>query len=119
MCYSKNPEPSSDILSYHEFALIMPLATSIPFTPRSSALRTSLLSTIPAPQITPVAVEYSDTNFTESSITFGFYFETAFLEPINSGGSIAIKFGLNLASSAASLDVLAHRTETIFNSLNL
>ncbi len=68
--------------------MIIPLATRIPFDPSSNAFATSSPETIPAPQSSFVFVFF--TAFAAFAINSGFSLETAFPEPISSGGSIAI-----------------------------
>ena len=75
------------------FALIIPLATRIPFDPNSIAFDTSSPDTIPAPQSNSVLFFELLTMLAAFAINSGFSLEIAFPEPINSGGSIAIKSG--------------------------
>jgi len=72
------------------FALIIPLATRIPFDPNSNAFATSSPETIPAPQSSFVLFFALFTACAAFEISSGFSLETAFPEPISSGGSIAI-----------------------------
>ena len=70
--------------------MIAPLATRIPLDPNSFALEISSPEIIPAPQSNFVLFSASFTALTALMINSGFSFETAFPDPINSGGSIAI-----------------------------
>ena len=97
-----NAEARSNSFSDQLFAFTTLLATSMPSAPNSRALITSLLSVIPAPQIILVEIEFFASACKESVIINGLTFETAFPEPINSGGSTAIKFGYRSANSATS-----------------
>ena len=72
----------------------MPLATRIPFDPNSIDSATSSPDTIPAPQSNFVLFFESFTILAAFCIRSGFSVDIAFPEPINSGGSIAIKSGL-------------------------
>ena len=71
----------------------MPLATKIPFDPNSIDFATSSPDTIPAPHSSFVLFFELFTILAAFSIRSGFSLDTAFPEPINSGGSIAIKSG--------------------------
>ena len=81
---------NSSIILVQFFALTIPLATNIPTDPRSIAAETSSPETIPAPQSNFVLFLEDLTALTALVINSGFSFETAFPEPISSGGSIAI-----------------------------
>ena len=69
---------------------MIPLATRIPLEPNSDAFFTSCPETIPAPHSNFVLFFALFTAITALEINSGFSVETAFPEPINSGGSIAI-----------------------------
>ena len=56
---------------------------------------------------------------TESEIIFGFTLDTALPEPINSGGSIAIISGFNLAIDSTSSIDCAQTSDVSSSSLNL
>ena len=109
-------EDNSVIFSIQLSDLKIPLETRIPLAPRSKADLTSSPVTIPAPQITETSESILDIEFTESVIIFGFALDTAIPEPINSGGSIAIKLGEKEANDEASFESLAHKTETMLQS---
>ena len=80
----------SEIIFSQLCALIIPLATKIPFDPNSDAFSTSSPDTIPAPHSNLVLFFALFTAITAFEINSGFSVETAFPEPINSGGSMAI-----------------------------
>ena len=87
---------NSEIILFQSFALIIPLATRIPFDPNSIAFATSSPDTIPAPQSNFVLFFDLLTMPAALAINSGFSLDTAFPEPINSGGSIAIKSGIDI-----------------------
>ena len=82
---------NSEIILSQFFALIIPLATRIPFDPNSTAFETSCPETIPAPQRSFVLLFALFTAFAAFVINSGLSVDTAFPDPIMaSGGSIAI-----------------------------
>ena len=96
----------------------MPLATRMPFDPNSDALATSSPDTIPAPQRSFVLFSELFTILAAFLIRSGFSVDTAFPEPINSGGSIAMKSGSIFKYFFTSATSLTHTIEIIFNSFN-
>ena len=86
----------------------------MPFAPNFRALSTS--ASVDDPSATnhlTAAFDLSATAEIDSVIMEGFSFETAFPEPISSGGSMAMKSGLKFAIVPASSGVLTQTIETI------
>jgi len=81
---------NSEIILFQSFALIIPLATKIPFDPNSMAFATSSPETMPAPQRSFVLFFELFIMLAAFEINSGCSFDTAFPDPINSGGSIAM-----------------------------
>jgi hypothetical protein len=72
---------NSEIILFQSFALIIPLATRIPFDPNSIAFATSSPDTIPAPQSNLFIFDLL-TMSAALAIKSGFSLDTAFPEPI-------------------------------------